>query len=768
MVSAQTGTSGIGNTVTLDGIIYVNTRVTLWYVAYPNGTNGPGVQQSRQPISVLQKYDLNDPYEYGAFLLDDQRGFEENVREQGYEGNPYFLNDTVIDELAIRRLKDATLTPDERREILDAGKPYKYNNTKRLAVVIPKDGKSEIPDIRRITLYEYNYDDKCEKLDFEERVFPGTNKQNPNSPCYGPTGTSGTSGRATADTLEISRLTGSFVDFSDYKKDFKTTFQEIGYRTLQTGPFLPFEPKRFELVSSSRFVDEFEDVLTGPVRFVESISDGPRGTKITTLVGYQIKGRRNKRTGAVITGSAEQVVYSKEISRTAESIYVFKPLQAADSSITALTTKTSGVWRGDGTIYEFYTSSLQTDTEKSYKLNVVSGSCDSNDTMFSIYYGDFDGAGTIKLSDDRRQYGYSKSVYSMFVSLTGNRSINKKLLFTDNSLSQSMYLLQGLTSGITSDLLPPFKLDDDTYISPNVNDINQYIVTSGSDFYYRPGLNATTDLRKLIPLAQSEKIFAIQVNPKLLKNSLDSGNFELVLAQLNGNASPEVDTTSDNVIKLIDSSISQGILLEGDTKDSYRYRSAYVPATDYDIVSGSLQDGVYSPSNPTVYGKIYPGYGLILLDANKLNNELNYGIVTQSNYDGMNPLRLFKSISGSAVTTPVRGTAYPFMLRQTEASILQTIRINVDESEFNYSTNPSYYYSRNRSPLFRYDQTAPFEGKLTPYSLKNREWFYEPVSYITTIGLYDDNFQLVAVGKLSKPMKKSFNESLKFVVNLKY
>jgi hypothetical protein len=151
-----------------------------------------------------------------------------------------------------------------------------------------------------------------------------------------------------------------------------------------------------------------------------------------------------------------------------------------------------------------------------------------------------------------------------------------------------------------------------------------------------------------------------------------------------------------------------------------------------------------------------------------LNSELNYGIVTQSNYDGMNPLRLFKSISGSAVTTSARGTAYPFMLRQTEASILQTIRINVDESEFNYSTNPSYYYSRNRSPLFRYDQTAPFEGKLTPYSLKNREWFYEPVSYITTIGLYDDNFQLVAVGKLSKPMKKNFNESLKFVVNLKY
>jgi hypothetical protein len=312
-----------------------------------------------------------------------------------------------------------------------------------------------------------------------------------------------------------------------------------------------------------------------------------------------------------------------------------------------------------------------------------------------------------------------------------------------------------------------FKFEDDTLLNFTDDGI-EYVVVSGSDFYYKPGINATTDLQKLIPLQPSEKIYAIQVNPKLLKNSLDEGNFELVLSKLNGNASPGVDTGSSAILSLVDSSLSSGVLLEGDTKDSYRYKSNYTTPVEYDIVSGSLDNGVFNASSPIVYGKLYPGYGLIILNAEKLNTELSFGIVSQSNSDGSNPLRLFKSISGSAVQTTTRSTTYPFTLRQTEASILQTIRVDIREQEFNYSTNPSYYYSEARSPFFRYNESSPFQGKLTPYSLKHRQWFYEPITYITTVGLYDENYQLVAVGKLSKPIKKSFNDSVKFVINLKY
>jgi hypothetical protein len=761
--------SGAGNPTTLDGIIYVNAKVILWYVAYPNGTRGPGVQTARSPRTELKKYDLNNPLEYGAFILDDQRGFEENRIEDGFQGNPYLLNDTVEELLAITSIAKSTITSEERTEIIETGKPYTYANTKRLAIVTPQNGLSVVPNPAQITLYEYDYNDRCEKIDFDQKKFPGTNRADPTSPCYILVDPPSDEQSTSTNQMEIFLLTGSFDEFDDYRRQFKTTFQELGFRSGSLGEILPFSPKRFEVVSQSRIIDEFDDILTGPVRFVETTSDGPRGTRIIDLVGYQKKGRRNKRTGTIVTSSLEEVVYTRELSRTAESVYVFKPLQASDITTTTLSNKTSGMWKGDGSIYDFYTSSLQTSEELSYKLNVVSGSCDSNEVMFSIYYGDFAGSGTPKISDDRKQYGYSKSVYSMFTSLTGMRSNNKKFLFTDNSLSQSLYLLEKLsvTNNITT--LPdiPFKFEDDTLVNFTEDGL-EYVVVSGSDFYYKPGANATTDLKKLIPLQPSEKIYAIQVNPKLLKNSLDEGNFELVLSKLTGNASPEVDVTSQDVISLVDSSVSTGVLLEGDTKDSYRYKSAYTAPVEYDIVSGSLDAGVFNPSIPIVYGKIYPGYGLIILNAEKLNSDLSFGIVSQSNSDGNNPLRLFKSISGSAVPNGARTEIYPFILRQTEASIIQTIRVDVSEQEFNYSTNPSYYYSEARSPFFRYNQASVFQGKLTPYSLKHRQWFYEPITYITSVGLYDDNYQLVAIGKLSKPIKKSFNESVKFVINLKY
>lgn len=766
MVDQFSAESGTGSPTTLDGIIYVNTKVILWYVAYPNGTNGPGVQTARSPRTELKKYDLNNPLEYGAFILDDQRGFEENRIETGYEGNPYLLNDTVENLLAITQISRSSITSEERTEIINAGTPYTYTNTKRLGVVVPQNGLSVIPNPAQITLYEYNYDDKCEKLDFDQKKFPGTNKNDPTSPCYNKTDAPND---GTTAGVDIVKLTGSFDEFDDYRRQFKSTFQEIGFRSGSLGQALPFSPKRFELVSQSRIVDEFDDVLTGPVRFVETTTDGPRGTRILELVGYQKKGRRNRRTGTIVTSSIEEVVYTKELSRTAESIYVFKPLQVNDITTTTLSNRTSGMWKGDGSIYEFYTSSLQDQTETSYKLNVVSGSCDSNELMFSIYYGDFSGGGTLKISDDRKKYGYSKSVYSMFTSLTGTRSNNTRFLFTDNSVSQSAYLLNQLSTTTSLTQLPytAFKFQDDTLLNVTEDGL-EYVVISGSDFYYKPSANATTDLQKLIPLQPSEKIYAIQVNPKLLKNSLDEGNFELVLSRLTGNAVPALNTGSSDVISLVDSSVSSGVLLEGDTKDSYRYKSNYTSPVEYDIVSGSLDNGVFNPSAPTVYGKIYPGYGLIILNAEKLNTELSFGIVSQSNFDGNNPLRLFTSISGSAVQTNTRATTYPFTLRQSEASIMQTIRVDVSEQEFNYSTNPSYYYSEARSPFFRYDQSAPFQGKLTPYSLKHRQWFYEPITYITSIGLYDENYQLVAIGKLSKPIKKSFNESVKFVINLKY
>jgi hypothetical protein len=710
----------------------------------------------------IRKYNLNDPYEYGALIEDSLLGFV----EERAAGGP------ISQMTAWQELRDPNTTPARKQQILESGKPYKYANTKFLASVRVENNKFYLINQNKPSIYAYNYDDKCEKLDFDSKVYPGTNKLNPNSPCYDVQVTPEETGSVPVN-IELSLLNSSFIDFDDYRNGYKSLFQEVGFRSGSVGSFLPFSPKQFQFISQSLIVDEYENVVIGPVRVTEEEVE-ERGAIRTDLVVFQAVQQRNRRTGAIRSGSGLEVeVYRTTLSEIPGDIFIYKKIEGFNVRSTILYNNTLGVWNGNGKLYNFYTSSVQTNTEKSYKLDVLSGSCDIN-KMFSIYYGDSNGHGTVKLSEDRKQYGYSKSVYSMISSMVGN-TLTKKLFFTDNSVSQSSYLLNQLAtlsgSSISSFVNSNFTLAYDPsgygYVD-FVDNLDSIQISGSSDFYLKPGLNATAGPVQLKPVKTAEKIFAIQINPKLLKNSIDEGNFELCLAKLSG-SSIQVDNNSDKVIQLIDSSREYDIILEGDRQDSNRFKSGFVGQLAYDLVSGSLVNGIHSNANPIIYGKVYPGYGLIVLDAEKLNTELNLGIVSQSNYDGMNPLRLFTSISGSANPTSVRDAIFPFNARKVDASIVETIQVLLNGNEFNYSTNPSYYANRERSPFFREANRTNFaNGRLTDGTLRFRQWFYDPITYITAIGLYNDDYELLAIGKLSKPIKKSFKDTLKLKVNIRY
>jgi len=77
------------------------------------------------------------------------------------------------------------------------------------------------------------------------------------------------------------------------------------------------------------------------------------------------------------------------------------------------------------------------------------------------------------------------------------------------------------------------------------------------------------------------------------------------------------------------------------------------------------------------------------------------------------------------------------------------IRCNIGENEFNYSQNPTL-------------QTGSF-GNLKEFALDDN---FQP--YVTTVGLYNDNNELLAVAKLSKPLKKDFNKELLIRVSLQF
>ena len=81
--------------------------------------------------------------------------------------------------------------------------------------------------------------------------------------------------------------------------------------------------------------------------------------------------------------------------------------------------------------------------------------------------------------------------------------------------------------------------------------------------------------------------------------------------------------------------------------------------------------------------------------------------------------------------------------------------VRVMNRDFNYSNNPTYVY----------DGTDTRFPKGTIYNI---DFINDPKTYITTVGLYNDNNELVAVSKLSRPAVKSFDQELLIKVRLDF
>jgi hypothetical protein len=139
--------------------------------------------------------------------------------------------------------------------------------------------------------------------------------------------------------------------------------------------------------------------------------------------------------------------------------------------------------------------------------------------------------------------------------------------------------------------------------------------------------------------------------------------------------------------------------------------------------------------------------GVIILDGRVLDQSCSFNTVTAS-IDGDNISKLFLSLSGSASTTITRNYSGSFFARSNEKVLTQTYFCRVGTDEYNYSSNPTYASGSKNE--FRY---AYFQDN--------------PNSYITSIGLYNPSNELIAIGKLRRPIRKNSNTSYIFEVKLK-
>jgi hypothetical protein len=219
-------------------------------------------------------------------------------------------------------------------------------------------------------------------------------------------------------------------------------------------------------------------------------------------------------------------------------------------------------------------------------------------------------------------------------------------------------------------------------------------------------------------------IFVISVNRSKYKEKLLPGSLNLTLSV------PGVGS-----VKLTDNSKSVTAV-------------SYVDAGRvFDIVSGS--DGnPYSGTGFTPgsgsYGKFLPDVGTIVLNGAALSGSVAKGGIglLVDGRPNISPTINLNSFYNAIVA------GSNFKLQSEETVTSNYVFVRVRNSEFNYSTNPSII---SGSGELRYDVLVN-----------------TPQAYMTTIGLYNDNNDLLGVAKLSKPLLKDFTKEALVRIKLDY
>lgn len=305
-----------------------------------------------------------------------------------------------------------------------------------------------------------------------------------------------------------------------------------------------------------------------------------------------------------------------------------------------------------------------------------------------------------------------------------------------------------------------------------------------------------------------DSFFVINFASSALKDKIDEGNLEFTLS-LNA----RFEYTLDNNRTFIEQTFTQTF------RDDSRFETEILSTTgekkvekSFNIVKGTLADG--APQTVDKYavgtgdgagegfGLMYPDLGLIILNPYALACE--FGTRIETWYDewySTTKTNIFPSKEnnvGRAISWP--GNINPnstdtsvsddlklgiernhqnflklfymlksggdFKSRSSELVPSKHYFIRVRNTDFNYSNNPSYIIQSKEARELATTTGMPLEyytGRLRYDNFVN-----DPRTYITTIGLYNDNNELLAVAKMSVPVLKTFDSETLIKVRLDF
>ena len=109
------------------------------------------------------------------------------------------------------------------------------------------------------------------------------------------------------------------------------------------------------------------------------------------------------------------------------------------------------------------------------------------------------------------------------------------------------------------------------------------------------------------------------------------------------------------------------------------------------------------------------------------------------------------------------------MTGTTITNIANSLRFAMDNVDFNNTTelNSTIYFCRANTQDYNYSANPTYLNA-SKIRVKDNNPKAQPVSYITTVGLYSADNELLAVAKLSEPLKKSPSNELTLRVRLDY
>jgi len=232
-----------------------------------------------------------------------------------------------------------------------------------------------------------------------------------------------------------------------------------------------------------------------------------------------------------------------------------------------------------------------------------------------------------------------------------------------------------------------------------------------------------------------KSFYALNVNRARYKERLDPGNISINLSgSVNGTAS---------FVTLIDNS--------GGTDENVTTAGRI-----YYLASGSLNIGsaltasinTYTASNGAGFGLFYPDMGIVLLNPAALSASVGGNLMAAA---GATTALYHQSgsSSGSLKLYDALKKGADFQARRTENVSTSHYFVRANNREFNFSNNPTFV-----------------SGSVGAFV--NSSFEKDPKVYITTVGLYDDGNELLAVAKTSKPIEKSFDKEVAIKVKLDF